>query len=415
MKKSVFLLLLLCAGIILTGCGVSEEMLASVQADYDARFESLSSTVSADYTAKIGELELTVDALKTELEAARTQLDAMSENESSAREKGWIIVTDYVDANGSRDVSADIQKLIDDNPRRTLYFPDGVYLLNSPICTPADPNKSVDLRLSNYAILRAGSGWKSEEAMVRLGGSHPSSIIDTAGSFYSLTGGIIDGSGKADAVSIESGRETAIRDLSIKNAVIGIHIHKGSNSGSSDADIYNVNIVGTRTNDSIGVLIEGNDNTLTNLRIAGVQYGVRLEAAGNMLRNVHPLYTGGTTYSGSYGFYDTAGTNWYDYCYSDQFRVGFYIKGDQANVYNNCFCYWYSGEGARQTAIRSGGMFNSLVSNIRVGFHKDAQYVYLLEVGKEGGNGVIEYAIVNRAELKNAAHEPHLTGKLIVS
>ena len=48
------------------------------------------------------------------------------------------------------------------------------------------------------------------------------------------------------------------------------HIKKGANNLSSDADITGVNIVGNGTTDSIGVLIEGFDNTLTNMRIANV-------------------------------------------------------------------------------------------------------------------------------------------------
>ena len=51
----------------------------------------------------------------------------------------YILVTDYMPNDGSRDVSGDIQKLIDKNPNRTIYFPDGLYRLDNPICTPAHP------------------------------------------------------------------------------------------------------------------------------------------------------------------------------------------------------------------------------------------------------------------------------------
>ena len=55
----------------------------------------------------------------------------------SAKQKGYVVVTDYVKANGKRDVSDILQKIIDDNPNRTIYFPDGLYLISKPICTPA--------------------------------------------------------------------------------------------------------------------------------------------------------------------------------------------------------------------------------------------------------------------------------------
>ena len=40
---------------------------------------------------------------------------------------GYVLVSDHVKANTGSDVSDAIQKLIDENPNRTLYFPDGEY------------------------------------------------------------------------------------------------------------------------------------------------------------------------------------------------------------------------------------------------------------------------------------------------
>ena len=166
-----------------------------------------------------------------------------------------------------------IQKIIDENPNRTIYFPDGTYLISKPICTPADPSKSVALELSNYAIIKATEDWNNEEAMIRLGGKAPFNNITTPGSNYYLAGGVIDGSGVAKGVSIDSGRETVIRNTSIKGVSLGIHVKHGANSGSSDADIHSVNIVGNCKPDCVGVLVEGYDNTFTNMRIGGVHIG----------------------------------------------------------------------------------------------------------------------------------------------
>ena len=70
---------------------------------------------------------------------------------------GAINMGELVDTTGKTDVSAAIQRVIDANPNRTLYFPDGTYLLANPICTPAHPKKSVDLQLSNFAVLKASA------------------------------------------------------------------------------------------------------------------------------------------------------------------------------------------------------------------------------------------------------------------
>ena len=310
----------------------------------------------------------------------------------SAKHKGYVIVTDYLKADGKKDVSAAIQKIIDSNPNRTLYFPDGIYLISNPICTPADPTKSVSLQLSNYATIKAMDGWSHEEAMIRLGGKDPYNSIYINGSNYYLDGGIIDGNGKAVGVSVDSGRETVIRNSSMKNVKIGILIKRGANNGSSDCDIHDVNIVGNKADDSIGVLVIGYDNTFSNMRIAAVHCGFKLRSGGNSLRNIHPLYTSSGYESGEYatscGFLDESNNNFYSYCYSDQFAIGFQTKGGHV-VYSDCFCWWYSSKEGRHTAFKSMGKFNAVVSNMTVGMIKSSAATenIVLDVAEEGGLG----------------------------
>ena len=74
---------------------------------------------------------------------------------SEAMPHGVVNVAEFVASDGSVDVADGIQRLIDANPNRTLWFSDGTYLISHPICTPAHPKRSVDLRLSNYAVLKA--------------------------------------------------------------------------------------------------------------------------------------------------------------------------------------------------------------------------------------------------------------------
>lgn len=308
----------------------------------------------------------------------------------AAEDRGYIVVTDTVDINSDKDVSGDIQALIDANPNRTIYFPDGEYLLANPIYTPAEPTKSVSLELSDFAVLKATGEWKQGEAVVQLGGKDAANDTATNGSNYSLEGGIIDGSGKANGVSVNSGRETAIRNVSIKNTIVGIHIMYGANNGSSDADIFGVNIIGTGKTDSVGMLLEGYDNTITNVRIGNVFTGVHLKSPGNMLRNVHPLYYSDyTDYQNSCGFLDDMGNNWYDYCYSDQFAVGFRTTDWGSNYYNDCYCFWYSPNGETHTAFKADKQFNATLTNFKAGFGEDCENI-VLTVGENGGSGVID-------------------------
>ena len=325
---------------------------------------------------------------------------------------GYIVVTDTIPADGKTDVADDLQALIDANPNRTIYFPDGVYLLSHPIYTPADPKKSVDLQLSNYAVIRASSDFEGE-ALVMLGGKDAKNDTHTVGSNYALEGGILDGSGITNGVVIAGGRETAIRQVSIKHTIVGIHIKHGANSGSSDADINDVNIIGTGGTNSIGVVVEGWDNTFTNMRIGNVFIGFHLKTAANCLTNIHPLYYSDyTDYENSAGFYDEGGNNIYNFCYSDQFANAFVTTGNVSSIYDNCFCFWYSEAGHKEVAFKAD-RFNSVVDNLRCGFRGDTKdNNHVLETSQSGGTGCFDNLLVNNSDVSGITHTFHEEGSV---
>lgn len=282
-----------------------------------------------------------------------------------------VVVSDYVAPNCGKDVSDAIQKIIDENPNRTIYFSDGEYIISKPILTPADPVKSVSLKLDDFAVIRAAEDWNGDEAMIRLGGKDEANNITTPGSNYGIEGGIIDCRGVAKGISIDSGRETFIRNLSVKSAVVGIHIKYGANCGSSDADVFGVNITGNGTKNALGLLVEGLDNTFTNMRIGHVFTGVELRSGGNALRNVHPLYN---IEPSSYPYYDECVgfkmikglTNWFENCYSDQFATGFRTYNG-GGYYTNCYSFWYSGRENRHVAFESLESFHGRINGFTVG------------------------------------------------
>ena len=327
---------------------------------------------------------------------------------------GYVVVTDYVEANTGKDVSDELQKIINENPHRTIYFPDGEYILSKPICTPANPANAVSLELSKFATLKASPDWTEKEAVVRLGAAEPFNTITVNGSNYGIIGGIIDGSGLANGVSIDSGRETIIREVSIKNTQIGIHIKHGANNRSSDADIMNVNIVGNATEDSIGVLVEGMDNTFTNMRIAYAYTAFKLVRGGNYLRNIHPLgISAPHFYPGGIAFFDLSGSNWYDFCYSDHYEIGFYFKTGIRSVCHNCFCYWLRKPELYAAGFKADGEFNSLLSNCRAAFCGEALHTEFL-IGAEGGCGVIENPFFYEELATDKCYMNYLKGKALL-
>ncbi len=361
-----------------------------------------------------GNTQEKIEALEAEMEIATDIAEERAGGVSQTKGSsfGYVVVTDTIPADGKTDVADELQALIDANPNRTIYFPDGVYLISHPIYTPADPRKSVDLQLSNYAIIRATSDFEGE-ALVMLGGKDAKNDTHTVGSNYALEGGILDGSGVTNGVVIAGGRETAIRQVSIKHTVVGIHIKYGANSGSSDADINDVNIIGTGGTDSIGVVVEGWDNTFTNMRIGNVFIGFHIKTSANCLTNIHPLYYSDyTDYENSAGFLDEGGNNIYNFCYSDQFCNAFVTTGGVSSIYDNCFCYWYSDAGNREVAFKAE-KFNSVVNNLRCGFRYETRKNNAVLVATEaGGTGVFDNLLVESHKFSGLTHLPYKEGSI---
>ena len=379
-------------------------------------------------TASDGSIDY--EALRNELKAellAELEQELLS-GAIDASALGYVLITDYVQPNAQRDVSDEIQRAIDENPQRTIYFPDGEYIISKPIATSGHPDRAVSLCLSNFAVLKAADDWSHSEAMVRLGGAEQANNIHLSGSNYYFSGGVVNGNGRANGIAIESGRETLITRTSIKNTQVGIHIKHGANSGSSDADIVTVNIVGNAKPNSIGVLLEGHDNTLTNMRIAAVQTGVRIASGTNSLSNIHPLYIFAgelqsknpemydgvehINYTDSVGFDDVSnGTNWYDCCYSDQMATGFRFGRGRA-VFQNCFVMWYNTNGSHEVGFDCTSSFNASILNCHVSLKSGVETCVFFRTAR-AGNGVIENPIFNSNLDTSGQYLEYLDGKVI--
>ena len=290
------------------------------------------------------------------------------------------------------DAADALQALIDASPNRTIEIPDGTYLLSHPVATPADPQFAVSLKLADFAVLKAAPDFPARQPLVKLGGSHPSNNIRAVGSVYSFSGGVLDGSGVAAGIWIESGRETRVRDVSMKNVCLGLRVKYGANNGSSDCDVRDVHIVGNRAPDSVGVLVEAHDNSFLNMRIADCRVGVRIRGGGNRFTNVHPLWTSPwEQFEGSIGFDDGSSANTYAYSYADHFENGWrFRKNSSRSVMTQCIAFWYAANpGRRHTAIRCDGAFCALCSDMQFGFRGKEAVNTILSVGAPGGDGFI--------------------------
>jgi len=331
---------------------------------------------------------------------------------TNAAPAGDVVTAAGLSGNGSVPCSDVLQRLIDANPNREIFFPDGTYLLDKPICTPAAPAKSVALRLSNYAKFKAVPTWTNREAMVRLGASHPANDILCAGSWYWLRGGIIDGSGVADGVSIDGGRETVVADLSMKGVRIGLRVKRGANNGSADSDVQNVNIVCNGAEDSIGVLVDGYDTTFSKMRIYRARRGMVINAGGCSCRDIHPLFAmDKQQYPRSIGFEINAVDVFMDFCYSDQFATGFRFGKRGSGILDKCFVFWYlSHDDMTHTAFASEGRFEAKVRVPVVRFRNGKASNVLLRVGEPGGAGYLQDPTGDLSRVNDPAkgHEGYL-------
>jgi hypothetical protein len=320
------------------------------------------------------------------------------DNELNFEDAGYVLVSDYLKPDPKNDASDAIQKLIDENPNRTLYFPDGTYLLSKPIETSADPDKKVSFKLSNYAQFKPMDTWTYGEPLFKIGARDEASEEPDAENGVVLEGGILNGDNRADAIWVVGGGNVSIRYSAIKYAVVGIHVKADENGGGPTVDVTTTNIVGSGTLDSVGVILETDNNTLTNMRIAANQICIKLLGNGNFLRNLHPLYVfrsglkAEENYVNSIAFYDGGTRNFYDNCYNDQFSTGFYLVEGNKSIFDCCFNYWYTEGYGYHNAFVCEGKFDAVIrmADAEFGSNADGIECNFLLVGEDGGSGMID-------------------------
>ena len=307
----------------------------------------------------------------------------------------YVLISDYASLVSGNDYTAAIKKAIEENPMKTIYFPDGEYAVTESIVIPADASKSVSLRLSAYATIKASAWTDPSAAVIRFGVGEASEEIFDSRNVY-LIGGIVDASGAATGISIEGSKDVLVSNVAIKNAFCGIHIKKGNNPTSAiSADVENVIITGNGAADSVGVLVEGTNNTLTNVTASGVSCGLKCTETGsdNMFRSIRAIATDAMAANVDLaGFYDMSTGNQYDVCCSDQFATGFLVESGNS-VFNGCVVDWWSADNGYHVGFRATGKLNSVISNSTVSHSDDVAIDAYLLVGEKGGEGVVLYPI----------------------
>ena len=274
----------------------------------------------------------------------------------------YSVLTDFCINKG--DISADLQKFIDENPNSTIYIPDGIYQISQPIKIPSTAGKSVSIRMSYRAVIQPVPKWDLKDgALIHIGSSTEKPSATKGEDTCTITGGILETSAKATGILVEGAGNVVIANMSIKTVEnAGIHIK------TNNVDVDNVVVTGTEKKTSTAVMVEGSYNTVSNMRMYKINTGVHLTKGNNVLRNLHPLLAPGQAdrdkEGTTYGFYDVSEGNYYDYCYSDQLSIGFFLGNGNASILNGCFAYWYKDSTIHYGAYVDGA-FDAIIRNCR--------------------------------------------------
>ncbi len=281
--------------------------------------------------------------------------------------------TDYVNVleNGvsldGTDQLANIQSIIDSNPNKTIYFPDGTYNISGTINTSAQSNKRVVLQLSRYAILKATESFPASSYMVDIGGNDSFDAND--GVPLGISGGIIDTNYRASGIKIEKSHMAFIRDLVIRNlSYVGIDIEQSQNP-SADAQVRNVIVYGQLLlSTNVGMILNSTDNNINTFRTMHTGKGIVINRGGNIFYDCHVLCSADTmtNYEDTIGFEINEGNNQFDNIYSDNYSTGIKFTPNAGyNVVGHFFSLWYSASAGHTHAFFSGAFNNNVIDTVQ--------------------------------------------------
>ncbi len=346
-----------------------------------------------------GTLSITLEELTNNTYYTSEQVfagDFLTESRASTEKPSNDVLDDkdnsyegYVVAKPSKSDCYDtLQKLINDNLGKTIYFPDGTYNISKPLVVPTAPENRVSLKLSQYAVIAVNNSdsWNLGDPVIHFGAdeSYKEDDSESVGSRAFITGGTINAKNVATGIKIEGMGNVTVHHMAIKNAVTGIHIL------TNNVHVDSITGTGNSTINSIGILVEGSYNILSNFRMCQIHYGIKLTKGQNVLRNIHPLISTMRDSQKSIGFWDLSEGNFYDYCYSDQFAIAFKVADGNSSVFTGCESYWWSPDNKIHYGFYVDGKFDGVINTTRIVMchPKEADNAYIV-VKTPGGDGKI--------------------------
>ena len=317
----------------------------------------------------------------------------------------YVVVSDEISKANERDITADLQALIDKNPGRTIYFNDGVYTISSTIYLPTDKEKAVSFRLSNYAVIKAADTWNAESAMIALGAKNEAGTAERAAN--TIMGGKLDGAGVAKCgISVENCANLFVSNLTLEK----FHTSLWIKDSADTVNIEGVTVNGNGAADSIGILNDSSRGVFSTTNITNVNTGLKNSGSDNNFRNISVKCLGTSTES--VGFYDAGGKNIFELCTSEDFSCGYFIKDGLESVFEACNAYWTKADVAVQNAFVADGTFNSTITASVARFFDDSSENAYIKY-TTAGSGVVKFPLFEENLCDDNSYQTVLAGTVI--
>lgn len=290
-------------------------------------------------------------------------------------EENYINVKKYgVYGDGIHDDTLSIQYIIDNFNNRTIYFPDGNYLISNKIVVKQTTLNN--FKLSNNAKIFSNT---EIDCIFEIGIDTTDGTFDKEKNSFvrHFTGGILDCENSHCAIKTTSNAPSLyLKDVVISNVdYYGIIIDKDNLYNSSNAYIENIYITGkssNSSNSSTAIQLNGFDNKLQNILTIGTKKGIEINSAGNMLTKCHCVtwYTNNTfstnEFNNTIAFEINGADNTLQSCYSDTYGISFNILNENRQRLIDCFTFfWQSPNNAQTILVNLNNLYNPkiIISN----------------------------------------------------
>lgn len=206
-----------------------------------------------------------------------------------------VSVTEAGIKNDGSPIGPELNNLVKESYKKTLFFPAGTYNLTEPILLPLDYTKNVNIIFDKNALIKCDNRL---EALLKIGYSERYIVDRTLRQFSYVEGGIFDCYNADNGIMVNGLKQlVSLRTISLikgRKTHIRINVTDDFNgTGSSDTKIDNITIQGMSSNDesSVGIYIDGSchDCKISDTFIYGTRQAIVTKSAGHIINNLHIL------------------------------------------------------------------------------------------------------------------------------